>query len=111
MSRYPGTRTGTKIIKTHETFLNIFWAYSAGEPLKDVVIKAQVLSGGRGIGTFNNGFKGGVHIVTKPGQARDFASKMLFEKLMTKQAPNGILCSKVVSNKVVRTTEYYDHEK
>lgn len=35
---------------------------------KDAVIKAQVLSGGRGLGTFKNGFQGGVHMVTKSGQ-------------------------------------------
>jgi succinyl-CoA synthetase beta subunit len=63
--------------------------------MKDVVIKAQVLSGGRGLGTFKNGFKGGVHMVTKPGQARDYANKMLGEQLVTKQAPQGILCNKV----------------
>lgn len=67
----------------------------AGEPLKDCVIKAQVLSGGRGLGTFKNGFKGGVHFVTKPGEARELASKMLGEELVTKQAPNGIICNKV----------------
>lgn len=37
---------------------------------KDAVIKAQVLSGGRGLGTFKNGFQGGVHMVTKPEQVR-----------------------------------------
>ena len=31
----------------------------------DVVIKAQVLAGGRGMGTFTNGFQGGVHVVTR----------------------------------------------
>lgn len=31
----------------------------------DVVIKAQALTGGRGLGHFKNGFKGGVHITTK----------------------------------------------
>uniref|UniRef100_A0A6T6HZE5 Succinate--CoA ligase [ADP-forming] subunit beta, mitochondrial n=1 Tax=Craspedostauros australis TaxID=1486917 RepID=A0A6T6HZE5_9STRA len=66
-----------------------------GEPLKDAVIKAQVLSGGRGLGTFKNGFKGGVQMVTKPGQAKDFAASMLGEELVTKQAPNGIICNKV----------------
>mmetsp|Transcript_7655 Transcript_7655/g.17330 ORF Transcript_7655/g.17330 Transcript_7655/m.17330 type:complete len:451 (-) Transcript_7655:97-1449(-) len=66
-----------------------------GQPLKDVVIKAQVLSGGRGLGTFKNGFKGGVHMVTRKGQAGEIASKMLGEELVTKQAPNGILCQKV----------------
>jgi succinyl-CoA synthetase beta subunit len=63
--------------------------------MKDVVIKAQVLSGGRGLGTFKNGFKGGVHFVTKPGQAKEFATQMLGEELVTKQAPNGIICNKV----------------
>mmetsp|Transcript_11309 Transcript_11309/g.23843 ORF Transcript_11309/g.23843 Transcript_11309/m.23843 type:complete len:454 (+) Transcript_11309:123-1484(+) len=66
-----------------------------GQPLKDVVIKAQVLSGGRGLGTFKNGFKGGVHMVTRKGQAAEMASKMLGQELVTKQAPNGILCQKV----------------
>ncbi|KAL3762951.1 hypothetical protein ACHAWU_001098 [Discostella pseudostelligera] len=67
-----------------------------GQPLKDVVIKAQVLSGGRGLGTFKNGFKGGVHMVTRDGQAGQLASKMLGQELVTKQAPNGILCNKVL---------------
>eukprot|EP00934_Nitzschia_sp_Nitz4_P005276 Nitzschia sp. Nitz4//scaffold141_size107518//20232//21819//NITZ4_004267-RA/size107518-augustus-gene-0.79-mRNA-1//1//CDS//3329536261//5266//frame0 len=67
----------------------------AGEPLKDVVIKAQVLSGGRGLGTFKNGFKGGVHFVTKEGEAKEFAEAMLGQELVTKQAPNGIICNKV----------------
>lgn len=62
----------------------------------DVVIKAQVLSGGRGLGTFKNGFKGGVHMVTKSGQAFDFAKGMLGEELVTKQAPKGIICNKVL---------------
>jgi succinyl-CoA synthetase beta subunit len=47
------------------------------------------------LGTFKNGFKGGVHMVTKPGQAREFAAAMLGQELVTKQAPNGIICNKV----------------
>ncbi len=68
---------------------------AAGNRRRDCVIKAQVLSGGRGLGHFKNGFQGGVHMITKPGQAREFAAQMLGQKLVTKQAPNGILCSKV----------------
>ena len=34
-------------------------------------------------------------MVTKPGQAREFAKQMLGQELVTKQAPNGILCEKV----------------
>ena len=75
--------------------LIFFHSSTAGVGHKDGVIKAQVLSGGRGLGHFKNGFQGGVHMVTKPGQAREFASQMLGQELVTKQAPNGILCSKV----------------
>ena len=32
----------------------------------EYVVKAQVLTGGRGLGTFASGFKGGVHIVDTP---------------------------------------------
>lgn len=28
-----------------------------------IVVKSQILAGGRGLGTFKNGLKGGVHIV------------------------------------------------
>mmetsp|Transcript_41450 Transcript_41450/g.99302 ORF Transcript_41450/g.99302 Transcript_41450/m.99302 type:complete len:346 (+) Transcript_41450:650-1687(+) len=34
-------------------------------------------------------------MVTKPGQARDYAEKMLGQELVTKQAPNGIITNKV----------------
>jgi succinyl-CoA synthetase beta subunit len=64
---------------------------------KDCVIKAMVLAGGRGLGKFNNGFKGGVHLCTKPGDVTNFASKMLGANLITKQTPpEGLPCSKVM---------------
>lgn len=67
----------------------------AGER-SDVVIKAQVLAGGRGLGTFTNGFHGGVHVVTRPQQAYDIASKMLGHNLITKQTgAEGRRCDKV----------------
>jgi len=62
----------------------------------DVVIKAQALTGGRGLGSFKNGFKGGVHMCTKPEQAKHFAEKMLGETLVTKQTgAKGIEVAKV----------------
>mmetsp|Transcript_19307 Transcript_19307/g.25007 ORF Transcript_19307/g.25007 Transcript_19307/m.25007 type:complete len:433 (+) Transcript_19307:129-1427(+) len=70
-------------------------AYKTKFAGKDAVIKAQVLSGGRGLGTFKNGFQGGVHMVTKPEQARDYAKSMLGQELVTKQAKDGILCQKL----------------
>ena len=51
----------------------------------DIVVKAQVHAGGRGKGTFNNGFKGGVHLVKSPAEARDVAAKMLGQTLVTHQ--------------------------
>eukprot|EP00611_Tribonema_gayanum_P000856 TRINITY_DN10641_c1_g1_i4.p2 TRINITY_DN10641_c1_g1~~TRINITY_DN10641_c1_g1_i4.p2 ORF type:complete len:456 (-),score=180.84 TRINITY_DN10641_c1_g1_i4:253-1620(-) len=63
----------------------------------DVVIKAQVLSGGRGLGHFENGFKGGVHMCSTPAEARKYAEKMLGNKLITKQTgAGGLPCHKVL---------------
>ncbi|ENH98677.1 hypothetical protein COCC4DRAFT_77036 [Bipolaris maydis ATCC 48331] len=51
----------------------------------DAVIKAQVLAGGRGKGTFDNGFKGGVRVVYSPREASILADQMIGHKLITKQ--------------------------
>lgn len=53
-------------------------------PDGEIVIKSQVLAGGRGLGTFKNGFKGGVH-VTSVDNIESIASKMLGQILVTKQ--------------------------
>ncbi|HEX4639323.1 MAG TPA: ADP-forming succinate--CoA ligase subunit beta [Chthoniobacterales bacterium] len=63
----------------------------------DIVVKAQVHAGGRGKGTFKNGFKGGVHVVKSPAEAREVASKMLGETLVTHQTgPAGRVVNKVL---------------
>src|SRR5438105_2133696 len=49
------------------------------------VVKAQVHAGGRGKGTFKNGFKGGVHLTKSPAEVREIASKMLGQTLVTHQ--------------------------
>ncbi|KNC51777.1 succinyl-CoA ligase subunit beta [Thecamonas trahens ATCC 50062] len=65
-------------------------------PGDDVVIKAQVLAGGRGLGLFENGLKGGVHIVFK-NKLKDIASKMLGGILHTQQTPpGGLLVNRVM---------------
>src|SRR5438128_11256416 len=51
----------------------------------DLVVKAQIHAGGRGKGTFTNGFKGGVHVVKSPAEAREVAAKMLGQTLVTHQ--------------------------
>jgi succinyl-CoA synthetase beta subunit len=51
----------------------------------DLVVKAQIHAGGRGKGTFTNGFKGGVHVRKTPAEVRDVAAKMLGQILVTHQ--------------------------
>src|SRR6516225_6073780 len=51
----------------------------------DLVDEAQVHAGGRGKGTFKNGFKGGVHVVKSAKEAREVAEKMLGQTLVTHQ--------------------------
>jgi len=58
---------------------------TAGGGPTDVVVKAQVLAGGRGRGTFTSGFKGGVHTCYTPAAAVEAATKMLGGTLVTKQ--------------------------
>jgi succinyl-CoA synthetase beta subunit len=51
----------------------------------EIVVKAQIHAGGRGKGTFTNGFKGGVHLCKTPEEAREVANKMLGQTLVTHQ--------------------------
>ncbi len=63
----------------------------------ELVVKAQVHAGGRGKGTFANGFKGGVHLVNSPEEARDVAGKMLGQTLVTHQTgPAGRVVNQVL---------------
>jgi succinyl-CoA synthetase beta subunit len=49
-----------------------------------VVVKSQILAGGRGLGRFTNGLQGGVHIVPA-SEAGQLAARMLGQTLVTKQ--------------------------
>jgi succinyl-CoA synthetase beta subunit len=61
-----------------------------------MVIKAQVLAGGRGKGSFDNGLKGGVRVIYSPTEAKMFADQMIGHKLVTKQTgAAGRLCNSV----------------
>jgi len=51
---------------------------------EEVVIKSQILAGGRGLGTFTSGLQGGVHVI-KTSDVADYAGKMLGQTLVTKQ--------------------------
>ncbi|HEY7002541.1 MAG TPA: ADP-forming succinate--CoA ligase subunit beta [Candidatus Udaeobacter sp.] len=63
----------------------------------DAVVKAQIHAGGRGKGTFANGFKGGVHVCKTPAEVRDVAAQMLGQILVTHQTgPSGRKVTKVL---------------
>uniref|UniRef100_A0A9J7XKD7 Succinate--CoA ligase [GDP-forming] subunit beta, mitochondrial n=1 Tax=Cyprinus carpio carpio TaxID=630221 RepID=A0A9J7XKD7_CYPCA len=54
---------------------------------KEIVLKAQILAGGRGKGVFDSGLKGGVHLTKEPAAVGELAGKMLGFNLTTKQTP------------------------
>jgi len=60
-------------------------AISALPPGKPIVVKAQIHAGGRGKGTFKDGFQGGVHVVSDGAVAKEKAQAMLGNVLVTKQ--------------------------
>ncbi|VVC94179.1 unnamed protein product [Leptidea sinapis] len=76
---------------------------------KDIVLKAQVLAGGRGKGSFKNGLKGGVRMVDNPELAGEIVDKMLKQYLVTKQTgAAGRICNMVmVTERKFPRREYY----
>jgi len=75
----------------------------------DLVLKAQVLAGGRGKGSFKNGLKGGVRMVYSPEEAEDISGKMIGQYLVTKQTgEKGRICNSVmVTERKFPRKEYY----
>ena len=75
----------------------------------NLVVKAQVHAGGRGKGTFTNGFQGGVHLCKTASQARDIAAKMLGQTLVTHQtgAEGRIVRKVLISQSVEIDRELY----
>ncbi len=81
LEKFGAATTRGKVVATAEEAERIAREIGAAE----IVVKAQVHAGGRGKGTFKNGFKGGVHVVNSPAQAREVAGKMLGQTLVTHQ--------------------------
>lgn len=57
-------------------------------PANQVVLKSQILAGGRGLGRFTSGLQGGVHICSA-ARAAELAKEMLGGTLVTKQTGPG----------------------
>ncbi len=72
-------------------------------------VKSQVHAGGRGKGTFKNGYQGGVQIVKTAAEVEEAAKNMIGEVLVTHQTgEEGKLVSKVmVADAVEIEKEYY----
>ncbi|XP_068157693.1 succinate--CoA ligase [ADP-forming] subunit beta, mitochondrial isoform X1 [Drosophila tropicalis] len=75
----------------------------------NLVLKAQVLAGGRGKGAFKNGLKGGVRVVYDPESAEQITSKMVDQLLVTRQTgAAGRICKKVmVAERKFPRREFY----
>merc|ERR1712117_952837 len=75
----------------------------------DLVVKAQVLAGGRGKGHFAGGFKGGVQLVYNPDEVETASKGMIGDYLITKQTgEDGRICNSVmVTERKYTRKEYY----
>ncbi|KZC10540.1 Succinyl-CoA ligase [ADP-forming] subunit beta, mitochondrial, partial [Dufourea novaeangliae] len=76
---------------------------------KDIVLKAQVLAGGRGMGNFKGTNVSGVVMCETPEQAKSLASNMIGKLLVTKQTgAAGRICNSVmVTTRMFPRKEYY----
>lgn len=86
-------------------------AYDAAKALgtNELVIKAQALTGGRGKGHFDNGFQGGVKLISSAEEAKELSEKMLGHKIITKQtgaAGKEVTAVYVVERRDARTEAY-----
>jgi succinyl-CoA synthetase beta subunit len=60
------------------------------------VVKSQIHAGGRGKGTFKDGFQGGVKLAKSIDEVRDFSKKMIGNTLVTHQSgPEGKVVNRV----------------
>merc|ERR1719435_538297 len=75
----------------------------------DLVVKAQVLAGGRGKGSFKGGYKGGVQLVYSPEEVETAAKGMIGDFLITKQTgADGRICNSVmVTERKYTRKEFY----
>merc|ERR1719158_1869025 len=75
----------------------------------DLVVKAQVLAGGRGKGSFKGGYKGGVQLVYSPEEVETASKGMIGDFLITKQTgADGRICNSVmVTERKYTRKEYY----
>ncbi|XP_074610618.1 succinate--CoA ligase [GDP-forming] subunit beta, mitochondrial-like [Acropora palmata] len=65
--------------------------------VKEFVVKAQILAGGRGKGSFSSGLKSGVHVTQDANKVGELIEDMVGYNLTTPQTlPSGVLVKKVM---------------
>ena len=84
LSSMVGMHRAVLYLETQMHFVHdvIFWL------CWQVVLKSQILAGGRGLGKFKNGLQGGVHIVNVD-KVQELGEQMLNQVLVTKQTGPG----------------------
>jgi len=109
MAQYGVPTPRGQVARTPEEAEHIYRVVLNGDQGSDAVIKAQILSGGRQRGRFKNGFAGGVHYITSPAQAKNYAKEMLQNFLVTKQTGEaGLRCDMVyLAERVYMRREMY----
>lgn len=78
--------------------------------VKEIVLKAQILAGGRGKGVFDSGLHGGVKVTSDIESIGELSKQMIGYKLKTKQTPNdGVMVNKVWHTSIVMATRLLHH--
>lgn len=87
----PKTKAASSVEEAEHIYKEMFGAGN------DCVIKAMVLTGGRGLGKFTSGLQGGVHICRSTEDVTRFSRKMIGYNLITKQTTAaGLPCNKIM---------------
>jgi succinyl-CoA synthetase beta subunit len=87
----PKTRSATTVEEAEQIYKDEFGVGN------DCVIKAMVLTGGRGLGHFTSGLQGGVHICRSVEDVAKYSRKMLGFNLITKQTTSdGLPCNRIM---------------
>lgn len=87
----PRTRSATSVEEAEHIYRDMIGAGN------DCVLKAMVLTGGRGLGRFSSGLQGGVQMCRSVEDVTRFTRKMLGFNLITKQTTAaGLPCNRVM---------------
>jgi len=85
MGKYNVPHQRGKIVRTVDEVEKVCEQVKSEFGTENMILKAQILAGGRGKGVFDTGYKGGVKFCTSTEKVKDAAKEMLGNRLITKQ--------------------------